>query len=70
MATKEQINFVKTNANGYIGGYEIVQNATDEEISLLIDLQDEYSHLYNQSQDIKGVYSYLIKSIKSRMKER
>ena len=69
MATKEQINFVKTNANGYIGGYEIVQNATDEEISLLIDLQNEYSYLYNQSQNNKSIYYNLIELINSRVKE-
>ncbi len=51
MLTEQQIKKatnIRISAAGYIGGIEIADKATLQEVLTLADLQDEHAKLYNQ----------------------
>ena len=65
--TKEQaVEFVKTNAPGYIGGQEIIQKATNEEIIYLIELQDKIAGLINEAEELERRKDNLKQAIQRR----
>lgn len=61
-----KVSKVRTSMQGFVGGKDIAEKGTDEELNLLIRWQDEIASLSNQAKDLKDSVSRLQKSIKKR----
>jgi len=60
------IEFLKNNATGYIGGPEVAKKATDEEIEWLADVQDRIVELDREMTVLRDLKNQVIRFIKKR----
>lgn len=60
-------NFIRNHAPGYVGGREVTDRATDEELCLLEIMNDELAALHNAAIPIRKVVSALTQSITGRV---
>ncbi len=66
MLTNKQIKKaeqIRKTAPGYIGGRELVDKASDEQILMLTALQDKHVTLHNQMKDNEALQANIIKAI-------
>jgi len=56
---KDQIAMVRSKMAGYIGGQFVAQWATDEQVSLLVELKDEGARLHNKAVDVEGKIKHI-----------
>jgi hypothetical protein len=62
----EKPEFIRKYVPGFIGGSEIADKATDQEVQFLAEMQDKANQLQNEWWEVKRI----IKNIKSGIEKR
>ena len=66
LVSQKDIDMARRYSYGYIGGEEVAQKATDDQIAQLIVLRDRAAYQFNKSRQYERQFDNIVESIESR----